>query len=247
MNSESVKAATRTVDLFETFARVQGPLSLTELAQHIGAPVSSVHALVRTLRARGYVYMLEERKLIYPTKRLLHIAQRVSKNDPVIEILGPTMRRLLAATDETIILGKHQGLYVTYLEVLESSQSIRYSAQPGDTKPLHSSAIGKAMLALLSEDELSRTVRKIDLPKVTDNTIVDQDLLIRNVREGREQGYFVTIGENVADVMAISVHCVVGGEHVGIAIAGPVHRLRLKEKEYADLLTAAATKLDAST
>ena len=54
--SDPVKAAARALDLFEAFSEAQRPLTLTELAQRIGAPMSSCHALVRTLRARGYLY-----------------------------------------------------------------------------------------------------------------------------------------------------------------------------------------------
>jgi IclR family acetate operon transcriptional repressor len=61
--------------LFEAFADAGGPLSLTEISQRISVPISSCHSIVRTLQIRGYVYVIEERKRIYPTKRLLGIAQ----------------------------------------------------------------------------------------------------------------------------------------------------------------------------
>ncbi len=238
MALENVKTAGRTLDIFEAFARAGRPLSLTELAQIIGSPASSTHALVKTLRARGYIYAFEDRKLIYATKRISTIAQLIEKNDPIVEIAQPEMRRLLGESDETVILGKRQGSSITYLEVLESTQSIRYSAQPGDTKPLHSSAIGKATLSLLPDQEIKKLLKKAGLKQMTDATIVDSDALIADIRACQKRNVFVTRGENVADVMGISVNVQIGNEALSIAIAGPTVRLMDKETEYSELLTS---------
>ena len=54
---DPVKGASRTLDLLEVFTEAQAPMSLTELAQRTGIPLSSCHALVRTLQTRGYLYV----------------------------------------------------------------------------------------------------------------------------------------------------------------------------------------------
>ena len=244
MSLENVKTAGRTLDLFEVFAEARGPLSLTELAQAIESPISSTHALVRTLRARGYLYVLEERKLIYPTRRILKIAQSMTHEDPLIDLAQAEMRRLLLATNETILLGKQQGEHITYLEVLESTHSIRYSAEPGDTRPLHSSAIGKATLSVLQDDEILALLHKAGLKRITKTTIVDTKALLEDIRAGRQHNTFITRGENVADVMGIAISLHLGGEAVGIAIAGPMSRVSEKEKEYIALLQTTISNLN---
>jgi DNA-binding IclR family transcriptional regulator len=222
---DPVKTAARTLDVFEVFAQAKGPLTLTELAGRLGSPISSCHALVRTLQARGYVYILDERKRVYPTKRLLKIAQQIAQNDPVLERIGPVLAILQQETAETIILGKRQGNSVTYLDVVEGRQTIRYAADAGDIKPLHSSAIGKAMLGVLPDAELARLVKRLPLPAVTDNTIHDPADLLQDIETARSRGYYVTSGENVPEVMGISIARVIGEEPYGLAIAGPIGRL----------------------
>ena len=81
---DAVKTAARTLDLLEAFAKARGPLSLTEIAQRINTPISSCHSLVRTLQARGYVYVLDNRKRVYPTKRLLAVANAIARHDPLL-------------------------------------------------------------------------------------------------------------------------------------------------------------------
>lgn len=240
---DPVKTAVRTLDVFEVFAAVKGPLTLTELAARLVSPVSSCHALVRTLQLRGYVYILDERKRVYPTKRMLMLAQQIALNDPVLERIGPVLATLQADTGETVILGKRQGNAVTYLEVVESRQTIRYAANPGDVKPLHSSAIGKAMLGVLPDAELVRLVRKLPLPAITENTITAADELILDIEQARERGYFVTSGENVPDVMAIAITRAVGEEPYGIAVAGPIARIKSHIAAIVGALTTAGTTL----
>lgn len=245
---DPVKTAARTLDLFEAFAKAKGPLSLTELAQRIGSPISSCHALVRTLQQRGYVYILDERKRVYPTKRLLAMAQAIARYDPLLERLTPILSRLSRLTGETVILGKRQADYVTYLDVIEGNQTIRYAASPGDSKPLHSSAIGKSMLGILSEAARDRLLGKLDLARITDRTITDAAMLRQDLAASQARGYFVTRGENVPDVMAISVARKVADEPYGIAVAGPLGRIesRLDELVAALLESAAALgRLDA--
>lgn len=240
---DSVKTAARTLDVFEVFAACKRPLTLTELATRLGSPLSSCHALVRTLQLRGFVYILDERKRVYPTKRLLAMAQQIALNDPVLERIGPILTELQLQTGETVILGKRQGDAVTYLDVLESRHTIRYAASPGEVKPLHSSAIGKAMLGLLPDAELSKLVRKLALPRVTANTIHQTDALIRDIQESRARGFFITRGENVPDVMAISVSHTLGEEGYGVAVAGPIGRLEARTDEVVASLQEAAEAL----
>ena len=232
---DPVKTAARTLDVFEAFAAAKGPLTLTELAARLGSPVSSCHALVRTLQARGYVYVLDGRKRVYPTKRLLAVAQQIASNDPVLERIGPVLEALQQETGETVILGKRQGSAITYLEVVEGRQTIRYAADVGDTKPLHSSAIGKAMLGALPDAELVRLVKRLALSQITENTITDAAALLEDIAASRARGYFVTKGENVREVMALSIARCIGEEWYGVAIAGPIGRL---EAHSAPLLAA---------
>lgn len=223
---DQVKAASRTLDLFEAFAEVGGPLSLTEIAQRIGVPISSCHSLIRTLQVRGYVYVLDERKRIYPTQRLLGIATALGRYDTALEQLTAIAATLARTTGETVIVGKVQGDIVIYLEVVPGSHTIRYTASPGDTFPTHSSALGKATLALLGDEALDKAIGKLKLTQLTDATITDARALKANIRKGRAQGYSLSLGETVTDVMGIAVAHRIGGEPYAMGVAGPVSRLK---------------------
>lgn len=243
MTSVAVTAVERVLDIFERFQQMQQPLSLTKLAQEIGVPKSSCHAIVTTLVTRGYLYSLQHPRALYPTRLLYDVAREIIGNDPFVERATPFLERLRDKTMETVILGRLQGASVLYLLVLEGLHAIRYSAKPGEFKPLHSSAIGKAMLGSMKEAEMRAMVEKLSLKAITPRTHTTGDGLAHDIRESRKRGYFVTRGENVADVWAVSSLVNLGSETFAVAVAGPAHRMQGNVKEYATLVVAACRHL----
>ena len=235
-SSPAVTAVGRMLDILDAFQRVQKPLSLTELAEITAIPKSSCHAIVATLIARGFMYSLTRPRALYPTRRLLDVARDIHAHDPFVENVMPLLEQLRDSTQETIILGKRQGNSVIYLEVFESPNSIRYSSKSGEFKPLHASAIGKALMGSLKETELRAQLLGRDFTRITENTLTTADDLMTDILDSRKRGYFVTRGENVADVWAVSAFLNVNSETLALAVAGPRHRMENKVIEHAQQL-----------
>ena len=76
------------------------------------------------------------------------------------------------------------------------------------------------------------------LTQVTPATITDHEVLVTDILESRRRGYFVTRGENVPDVWAVSAFLNVQSETLAVAIAGPRHRMENNVVECAQLLLA---------
>jgi len=237
-----VKSAGRTMELFEAFAKAQTPLSLSEIARALGAPASSCFNLIRALEARGYLYLVEPKRL-YPTHRLFEVARTIAAREPWMDLLEPILTDLRDETRETVILGKRHGNRVIYLEVFEGPQTIRYSARAGDLKPLHSSSIGKALLGMLERAELTELLKHLQLKQVTGATIVNRQQLIADLERSRRRGFFMTAGENVADVLALSVGLRLNPDVYGIAIAGPMARMREKLSKHISALKMAGAAI----
>jgi len=230
------KTTRRTLELLEAFYRHRAPMSLTELARALKAPISSCHGIVRTLAGRGYLYNIDAGRSIYPTKRLLQIAEVISANDPVLRRLAPLLADLRDASGETVILGKRQENVVVYLDVDESRQMIRYGAQPGDSRPLHSSAIGKALLAEMDAKTLDLWLARNRLEKKTAHTITSAKRLRSELETGRALGYYSARGETTVDATAVAIAVPLRSDTLGIAIAGPLPRIASQLKRHAGAL-----------
>lgn len=241
----TVKTAARTLDLFEAFARTQEPLTLSELASALNMPVSSCFALVRTLESRGYVYMVAARKSLYPTKRLLDVAHRIAENDPILERVTPFLERLRDATGETIAFSNRRGDHIVYLDVFESSNSVRYHAQVGDAKFLHSSSVGKAFLGAMADDDLRKLVSRMKLTRLTSATLTSRKALLDDIARSRKRGWYCNVKESVEDLGGVAVTVSMGGERYGISIAGPVYRMQANLEAHAKKLLKTQQAIEA--
>ena len=243
MEASTVPAAARTLAIFEAFGASKRPLTLSELARLVDIPVSTCHSLMRTLEQRGFLYFLSPREA-YPTRKMLDIANETAAHDPVALRLAEPLAALRDETGETVLLGSRQGNAALYLLVLESAKTVRYTAHVGEHKPLHSSAIGKTLLGEMSEVDLEAWLAEATLKRATPQTITSARLLKRDLAEARARGYFLTRGENVPDVMAIAAPLRLGSATLGLAIAGPLHRMQDAERRHAQRLLATVRALE---
>lgn len=213
-------------------------MTLSQIAEGMNAPVSSIFGLVRTMTQLGYLYHAGDRKELYPTRRMLQNATVIAGCEPIISRFTELLEDLRDDTRETVILGQMNAARdgAIYLLVVEGRQTIRYSASVGEVKPLHSSSIGKCLLSQLKEPQLSSVLKKLKFPKVTDKTLLSLDKLTANIESGRKRGYQMTKSENVEDVGAIAMPVGVYEQTFAIAVAGPIDRILSAEKQIVEKL-----------
>ncbi len=243
ISKNTVKAAGRALDMFEAFGACGRPLTLSELAREIGVPASSCFSLIQTFLARGYLYS-GARRAYYPTRLMLETARAIAANDPLSEGVTEAVARLRDATGETVIAGKLEGREVIYLDVADSPHTVRYTTAIGARKPLHSSAMGKALLGRMDEAALAALLDELPLARITPKTLTSRPALEAEIAAGRRRGWYMTRGENVVDVMAVAATVVLHEEPVGITVAGPVHRMQAKYAAHAAALLAACERLE---
>ncbi len=225
-SESNVKTALRVIEIIEIFAREGKPLSLTELSRELGAPVSSCLGLVRTLTRLGYLYEIGRRQGYYPTGRLLAMAQRIARADPILEKVGPTLAALRDAVAETVVLGKlAPNGEVIYLEVMPSPHPISYVADPGAQRHLHNNSLGKALLSLMTEEERRKALQGRALERFNERTLVTLEALEEDIARSRERGWFQNLGESMMDVGALAWPVSISGGEYAVSIAGPLYRI----------------------
>lgn len=244
-SESNVKTALRVIEIIEIFAREGKPLSLTELARELEAPVSSCLGLIRTLTSLGYLYETGRRQGYYPTGRLLAMAQRIARSDPILEKVGPTLTALRDAVAETVVLGKlAPSGEVVYLEVMPSPHPISYVADPGAQRHVHSNSLGKALLSLMSSEERRKLLKGRTLERFNERTLVTLEALEEEIARSRERGWFQNLGESMMDVGAIAWPLSIGGGEYAVSIAGPLYRIEPNLEPLAQQLRVACRVME---
>ncbi|HST84337.1 MAG TPA: IclR family transcriptional regulator [Kineosporiaceae bacterium] len=204
-----VKSAARTVDLLELMAaRGNEPARLRELSDALGAPRSSIYALLRTLVERGWVRTDATGTLYSIGIQALLAGTTYLDFDPFLRIVQPQINELSVKLDETIHYGRLQGARIVYLATHESSQYLRPFSRVGRTLPAFSTAMGKSLLAerLHAGDPDSLAEHLPDtLAPLTAHTIVDRLALARDLEAVRSRGYAVDREENLEGVVCFAV------------------------------------------
>ena len=198
-SSAGVKSARRAVELLEAFGTNHAWLSLTDLHQQTGIPRSSLHGLLRTLRDVGWIEADDPGTRFRLGVRALICGTAYLDRDPVVPYAADALERLRDQVGYTVHFARLIGGEIVYLETRESRNSVHLVSRVGRTLPAHATALGKALLAELAEDELTRLLPD-HLPALTELTITDREALRAELAFTRERGYATERGQSSVNV-----------------------------------------------
>jgi IclR family KDG regulon transcriptional repressor len=220
------------MDVLDLFGRVHEELTLTEISRRLDVPKSSAHALLQTMRRRGYLAW-------NPTTKGFSIGLRVvalSQAAPVMRTLQqrarPHMEALAETVHETVMLGAFEADSVVCIETVESPDPVRFTVQIGERRPLHCTSLGKLYLAGL-EDEDVRRLFSHGLSRETAATVTDVDELIAELRVVRRQGYARNRGESIEGLysLGVPIPSLPAVPIAGLSVVGVASRIEAKEAE----------------
>lgn len=194
-----VELVEKTVRLLEVLAQAGAPQKLKQIASTAGMVKSSAYRILFTLRELGYVEQSPDRsyQLSWKVLTLVRGAARPS----LTTLARPHMEGLRDRLGESVWLAERRGPHVYLVDAAEAAHPIRLSFRPGDICPLHASALGKAIAAYLTDDELEAVLGKGELPRYTPRTITDRGLLAAHLAEVRERGYSINDEETIEGAM----------------------------------------------
>jgi IclR family KDG regulon transcriptional repressor len=216
----NVPAVTRALDILEFLSR-QKEVTFTEIYTQTGIPKSSAYQILSTLERRGYLRHAGESHKYSLGLRLFELGtQAVSYLDIRTEAM-PTLRELVAKTNETCNLGVLDGTAGVYLAKVESNQPVRLNSYEGKRLPLHSTAMGKVLLAWQDEN-LDKLLEDIEFTNFTQNTIVEKPKLKENLQLVRERGWALDDQENEPHIRCVGapVRDIEGKVCAAISISG---------------------------
>ena len=225
--SSGVQVLHKTVDILEALRRVPDGLALGEISTKVAMPKPTVYRILATLESRGYLERSSSGS--YRLSRKLFGAPRdATVEQRILRAAGPVMERLSLATGETLNLGVLDGGEVLVIETVESQQSVRMSSKIGNRRYPHSTALGKVLIADMSEREMLRLVRAKGMPAFTARTITTEKAIIVELERVRTQGFALDSQENEQHGRCIAAP-VFDAEHnvvAALSISGPLPRMK---------------------
>ncbi len=218
----------RGLDVLETLARAnEHELGPSAIGQRVGLDKATVMRLLRTLVEAGYVARDETTRRYRLTGKIVWLAHRATVRLDLRSVARPHLAALRDELGETVHLGVMDGLGVVYVDKLEADNSIQLVSAIGQTMPLHSTSLGKALLAALPDEEREGIYRRMDFEPRTDRTIRDLASFREAIRVTQVRGYSTDDRENEPHGACVGA-AIVGadGRPVGaLSISGPHFRI----------------------
>jgi DNA-binding IclR family transcriptional regulator len=224
----SVRVLHKTLDILEAIKSNEEGMGLSELARSVQLPKATAYRIVATLEGRGYLDRREGGRC-FIGKKLFDLQADGSFEHLLIRAAESPMHELLERFRETVNLGILDAGEVIVIDAMESPQAMRMASKIGNRRCLHATAIGKVLLAGLSDKEVARLIRLKGLERFTPTTFVTRSALARELRRVRKQGYAVDNRENEMDGRCVGAPIVGANDRVvaALSISGPVFRMDL--------------------
>lgn len=238
------RSALRLVALLEALAKSEEGVSLAELSAALAAPKSSLLAILRSMVAQGY---MEHRHGLYRLgPKSFRLAADILAVRRFPNVVRPILQDLAAKSGETVFLVVLDELAqrMTYADIIDSPNPVRYTVPTGTTRPLYVSAGGQMLLAYRDAAWIEAYIRATRLDRLTERTITDPDELRERLATIRREGFAISLGETVrgAAGVAAPIFNADGSVEAGLLIGAPIDRFEQELPELKRLLREATMR-----
>ena len=199
---KTLRDLTRVLSLFNSFESEER--SVMEISRNLSMLPSKVSRMLGTIEKEGYLEKNPGTKKYRLGIRFFELGMVYAFHFPLRRIIRPHIEEMAKELNLTASWGILRDTKVIVVDRIQNMNIDLLSYRIGLNLPVHSTSIGKVLLAFLPEQEQDRILGSIDLAKLTDATVVDRELIKENLRAVRERGYSIDDGETHEDLNCIA-------------------------------------------
>lgn len=226
LKSAPVGVVGKILRILEVLDRAPQGLPLKDIADVTALNKSTAHRFVVHLEGAGYLYR-DESKAYMIGPKLVRLGSGTTYQTTLCRLSRPVLTRLWKLTGETVNLAVLDGRDVFYVDVLESLHTFRLVSQVGMRRPLHSTALGKAILSRMDSVAMAETLHGVRFEPSTPKTITTLAHLKRELALSASRRFAIDDEEVVTGARCIGAAILDsnGKAAAGISVSGPVVRL----------------------
>jgi DNA-binding IclR family transcriptional regulator len=216
--------AGRLLEVLSAFRDGYRDLGVSELGNRLGLDKAVVHRLLQSLAEYRFIERDPNTRRYRVGVRAWEVGQRYAGGTRLEDKVVPLLTPLVESSGGTGYVATLDGADVVYLALINGPGPLRVHVDVGSRAPAHSGAVGKAMLAMLPDQDLRARLRNVDLPAVTSQTITSLDELLRDLERVRSTGYALNHGEYIEGVGSVGAAIVDSDSFpvAGISVAFPM-------------------------
>lgn len=206
----------------------RNPPTLEEITGCVGFAKTTVYRLLNTMKEIGYVDQILPSGGYVLSQKFFELSRPALAHQYLMPLARPWLEQLRLRTSGTVSLGILDQGSLLYLAVIESQDPYRYAMKPGDYYYAHATAMGKCLLAYLTEEEVDSVIRDHGLPRLTSNTITTGTELFSQLARIKKDGFAINVEENADGVVCVGapIWGPEGKPMAALSISGPMVRMQ---------------------
>ena len=223
----------------------QHAVAVREMAAALPLARTTLHRILNTLEKIGYIEKADKKAHYRLGTKFHELTEPGSHFRRLVSLAKAVMVDLMIRFSETVNLGVLDEGEVSYVDVIESPRSLRTAANAGDRNPVHSTSLGKTLLAFMPDEEVEKILQNHPMIKLTPKTITQKKHLLENLAAIREQGIALDLEENVEGVTCVAAP--IFDQHgrivAALSISGPTTRVESKMAAIREGVKSAGQKI----
>ncbi len=220
------QALTRGLEVLRTLGDHHEPMTLQELFDSTTIPKPTLVRLLAILTHEGCTVRLDDRPTYALGPTIAAIASGMTADQRPEDLARPYLEELAGAAGNTANLGILSGRHVLHVCVVLADRPVRYDAHAGTRDDLHSTGLGKALLAQLPAARVNALLGSGPLQGKTGHTIVARSKLDAELRTIRKQGFSHDAEESALGLCCFAVPIFVRERPVAaVSVSGPAAEL----------------------
>ena len=220
-------------DILNCFTPETPMLRITDITKRVGMTQSSVSRLVNTMVAYGFIEKNEESSCYPLGQRIITLSSVALNHSEIRRQALPELFRLEQEFKVGANLAVLENGEMYYLAHVDSRSSPRMYTMVGYSSPLHCTAIGKVLLAAMSDAEIQTILREKGMKSYTYNTITSIDSIMEQIDRIRRTGYSTEYAEHAfgSACIAAPIRGRSGAVIAGLSVSGKFCNLDMNEHE----------------
>ncbi len=199
-----IHSVENTFSLLEVLAGNGLELGIAEFCRKTALPKGTVHRLLGTLKNLGYIEQNPQNRKYRFTIKIFKLGTAIIDKIGLSQTI-PYMKELSQQFNETVNLAILDRDEIIYLYSVGSDNTLKLDLRIGSNQPAYCAAIGKVLLAYLSEKGLDNYLQRVKLKPFTPYTITSKEYLKKDLKLIRERGYSFVNEEYMAGVACVAV------------------------------------------
>ncbi|ADK82750.1 IclR family transcriptional regulator [Sediminispirochaeta smaragdinae] len=202
---QKINSIQRTVRVLSHICHQKHGVKVAELARSFHTSSPAIYNYLKSLQKEGFIFKDEISGRFRATFRIVELASVVQENNDLTEITYPLLGKLSEELKSTVHLAIQEGDLGVCISKVGNSQAIPSITRVGMSFDLYPTALGKVLLAYLSEEMFADYVDRISLVPYTEKTITDRKALEHELSETRRRGYSIDNEEHRQGLHAVGV------------------------------------------